>query len=93
MFRRIYFGLCSFRGNQSQTHRIRNLQSNEGVKSSELCDIKKVETEFKQDADMVDFDIENIDMGKVIDEAYSLVEIPLDIRGIEFERSYEKRRK
>ncbi|RGU58975.1 hypothetical protein DWW47_11965 [Odoribacter splanchnicus] len=49
MFRRIYFGLCSFRGNQSQTHRIRNLQSNEGVKSSELCDIKKVETEFKQD--------------------------------------------
>lgn len=49
MFRRIYFGLCSFRGNQSQTHRIRNLQSNEGAKSSELCDIKKVETEFKQD--------------------------------------------
>ena len=35
MFRRIYFGLCSFRGNQSQTHRIRNLQSNEGAKSSE----------------------------------------------------------
>ena len=49
LFRRIYFGLCSFRGNQSQTHRIRNLQSNEGAKSSELCDIKKVETEFKQD--------------------------------------------
>ncbi len=45
------------------------------------------------DADMVDFDIENIDMGKVIDEAYSLVEIPLDIRGIEFERSYEKKSK
>lgn len=45
------------------------------------------------DADMVDFDIENIDMGKVIDEAYSLIEIPLDIRGIEFERSYEKKSK
>lgn len=48
---------------------------------------------IKADADMVDFDIENIDMGKVIDEAYSLIEIPLDIRGIEFERSYEKKSK
>ena len=28
---------------------LNHLQSNEGVKSSELCDIKKVETEFKQD--------------------------------------------
>ena len=36
---------------------------------------------------------ENIDMGKVIDEAYSLIEIPLDIRGIEFESSYEKKSK
>ena len=45
------------------------------------------------DAGMVDFDIEDIDIGRVIDEAYSLIEIPLDIRGINFERSYQKNSK
>lgn len=45
------------------------------------------------DAKMVDFDIKSIDMGKLIDEAYSLIEIPLDIRGISFERQYEKNSK
>lgn len=45
------------------------------------------------DAGMVDFDIEDIDMGRVIDEAYSLIEIPLDIRGVSFERSYQENSK
>lgn len=45
------------------------------------------------DAGMVDFDIEDIDMSKVIDEAYSLIEIPLDIRGVSFERSYQENSK
>lgn len=45
------------------------------------------------DAGMVDFDIEDIDMGRAIDEAYSLIEIPLDIRGVSFERSYQKNSK
>lgn len=45
------------------------------------------------DAGMVDFDIEDIEMSRVIDEAYSLIEIPLDIRGVSFERSYQKNSK
>lgn len=45
------------------------------------------------DAGMVDFDIEDIEMSRVIDEAYSLIEIPLDIRGVSFERSYQKKSK
>ena len=45
------------------------------------------------DAGMVDFDIEDIEMSRVIDEAYSLIEIPLDIRCVSFERSYQKNSK
>ena len=45
------------------------------------------------DAGMGDVDIEDIDMSRVIDEAYSLIEIPLDIRGVSFERSYQENSK